>query len=43
MGTGLGLFITKKIVEKMGGSIVVETRIGVGTTFTVTIPTFSDP
>jgi two-component system C4-dicarboxylate transport sensor histidine kinase DctB len=32
-GTGLGLFLTKKIVEQLGGTIEVETRARVGTTF----------
>ena len=37
-GTGLGLFITKSLVERMGGGIKVTSRIGGGTTFTVTLP-----
>jgi signal transduction histidine kinase len=37
-GTGLGLSITKKLVELHGGAIAVNSHIGQGTTFTVTIP-----
>ena len=37
-GTGLGLSITYRIVHEMGGRIRVESRVGEGTTFTVTIP-----
>ncbi len=38
-GTGLGMAITKKAVELHGGSITFESQVGVGTTFTVCIPT----
>lgn len=34
-GTGLGLFITKELIEKMDGSLSVSSTLGVGTTFTV--------
>lgn len=37
-GTGLGLFITYGIIKKLGGHISVRSRVGVGTTFTVTLP-----
>ncbi len=37
-GTGLGLFVTKSLVENMGGEIKVKSRSGGGTTFTVTLP-----
>lgn len=37
-GTGLGLYITRQIVESHGGSIQVETQRGVGSTFTVRLP-----
>ena len=37
-GTGLGMSITKKLVELMGGSIDAQSEPGIGTTFTVCIP-----
>jgi PAS domain S-box-containing protein len=37
-GTGLGLALTKKIVEMQFGTIVVESEAGRGSTFTVTLP-----
>ncbi len=37
-GNGLGLALTKKYVEKMGGSLLVDSIKGVGSTFTFTLP-----
>lgn len=37
-GTGLGLFIVKTIVEVHGGTVSVQSTVGVGTTFTILLP-----
>lgn len=40
-GTGLGMSVVKSVVKKHNGEIVVESREGVGTTFTVSLPAVS--
>jgi signal transduction histidine kinase len=37
-GKGLGLSVSKKLVEQLGGTISVESREGIGTTFTIRLP-----
>jgi hypothetical protein len=37
-GTGLGLYVTQKIIKKLGGFIAVESQPGHGTTFHVKLP-----
>jgi signal transduction histidine kinase len=42
-GVGLGLYISKRIVEEMGGEIRVSSEVGAGTTFRVRLPSPSAP
>ncbi len=42
-GTGLGLSIAKLVVELMGGTIWVDTRLGEGSTFTFSLPEAAEP
>ncbi|MBT3358887.1 MAG: PAS domain S-box protein [Rhodospirillales bacterium] len=42
-GTGLGLSIVKTIVERHGGNIGFDTKVGVGTTFYFDLPVMADP
>ena len=37
-GTGVGLYISKRLIENAGGSIAVHSQTNIGTTFTVTFP-----
>jgi signal transduction histidine kinase len=41
-GSGLGLYIVKSVIEKLQGSIRVQSELGVGTTFLVRIPNHSN-
>jgi two-component system sensor histidine kinase HydH len=37
-GTGLGLALCRKVAHEHGGSLTVESRVGAGTNFTLTLP-----
>ena len=41
-GSGLGLYIVKETVDKLGGKIEVKSKSGEGTSFTITLPPLSD-
>ena len=38
VGTGIGLTITKQIIEMMGGTVGVESKLGIGTCFSIELP-----
>src|SRR5207247_8788365 len=42
-GTGLGLALSKRLVEAMGGRLLVDSRLGEGTTFTVELAATDGP
>jgi signal transduction histidine kinase len=42
-GAGLGLYIVKETVEKLGGTVMINSKIGEGTTLVVTVPNLGPP
>jgi PAS domain S-box-containing protein len=41
-GSGLGLYIARQAVERLGGIIKVDSKLGIGTTFVITLPNLED-
>jgi signal transduction histidine kinase len=41
-GTGLGLWLSQRIIQDHGGNVVVESELGKGTTFAITLPTMGE-
>ncbi len=41
-GVGLGLYLARNVIEQMGGRISVESEVGVGSTFTLHLPLWTD-
>ena len=37
-GTGLGLYVTREIIQGLNGTIDISSKVGIGTKFTVYIP-----
>ncbi len=37
-GTGLGLFIARQLARAMGGDVAVQSKLDVGSTFSLTLP-----
>lgn len=42
-GAGLGLYIVRRLLEMLGGSITVESEVGCGSTFRVWLPRVAKP
>ena len=42
-GSGMGLYICRYIIELHGGDMRVKSRLGAGTTFTLTLPVYEEP